>query len=98
MEMEYMDGETPLDPDEMDGLKFPHIETRGELNQLEQQNIQDGLNWLSRQRKYNDYLSEAFIIDFHQSLFGDVWDWAGSFRHSNKNMSSHRVYGRSRGA
>ena len=35
MEMAYKDGETPLDPDEMDGLKQRHIETRGELNQLE---------------------------------------------------------------
>ncbi len=42
MEMDYPEGATPLDPDEMEGLKFPHIETRGELDQLEQQNIQDG--------------------------------------------------------
>jgi hypothetical protein len=30
----------------MEGLKYPHIETRGELDQLEQQNIQEGYNWL----------------------------------------------------
>jgi len=37
--MEYPDGATPLDPDEMAGLRFPHIATRGELDQLEQANI-----------------------------------------------------------
>lgn len=35
--MDYPEGATPLDPDEMEGLKHPYIETRGELNQLEQQ-------------------------------------------------------------
>jgi len=44
MDFKYPDGATPLDPDEMEGLKHPHIGTRGELEQLEQQNIQDGLN------------------------------------------------------
>jgi Fic-DOC domain mobile mystery protein B len=86
MEMEYKDGETPLDPDELEGLKYPHIETRGELNQLEQQNIQDGLNWLARQRKHKDYLAEDFLLDFHERLFGDVWAWAGSFRRTDKNI------------
>jgi Fic-DOC domain mobile mystery protein B len=86
MEMEYKDGETPLDPDEMEGLKYSHIQTRGELNQLEQQNIQDGLNWLANQRKHSDYLSEAFLLDFHKHLFEDVWTWAGNFRHTDKNI------------
>ena len=44
------DGATPLGPDEMIGLKFRHITTRGELNELEQANIQQGLLWLGRQR------------------------------------------------
>jgi fido (protein-threonine AMPylation protein) len=45
------DGATPLDPDEREGLKFRHITTRGELNELEQVNIENGLLWLSRRRK-----------------------------------------------
>lgn len=91
MDMDYTDGETPLDPDEIEGLKHKHIETRGELNQLEQQNIQDGLNWLARQRKHNDYLNEPFLLDFHRQLFGDVWNWAGSYRQTDKNIGvDHR--------
>ncbi|MEQ8281567.1 MAG: hypothetical protein RIC04_04455 [Parvibaculum sp.] len=28
------DGATPLDPDEREGLRFRHVATRGELNEL----------------------------------------------------------------
>ena len=79
------DGATPLDPDELEGLKFKHIKTRGELDELEQVNIQSGLQWLSRART-KDVLSEAFIRTLHKRLFGDVWSWAGTFRTTEKNI------------
>lgn len=41
--MDYPAGATPLDPDELDGLKYKHVTTRGELDELEQVNIEDGL-------------------------------------------------------
>ncbi|MFV1985321.1 MAG: mobile mystery protein B [Thiohalomonadales bacterium] len=84
--MDYPKGATPLDPDEMEGLKFPHIQTRGELDELEQQNIQEGYNWLTRQRKYKDLLSEDFSKALHDKLLGLVWSWAGHFRQSEKNI------------
>ena len=84
--MEYLDGETPLDPDEMEGLKHLHIQTRGELNQLEQHNIQEGYKWLARQRKHKDLLTEAFILDLHKQMLGQVWFWVGSFRRTEKNI------------
>ena len=31
-EMDYPDGATPLDPDEMAGLRFRHVSDRGELD------------------------------------------------------------------
>lgn len=37
------EGATPLDPDERQGLKFLHITTRIELDELEQTNIEQGL-------------------------------------------------------
>lgn len=86
MVMEYPPGATPLDPDELEGLKFPHIDTRGELDEVEQQNIQEGYRWLSRQRKHKDYLTEAFTQDLHKNLFGTVWGWAGTFRASEKSI------------
>jgi len=84
--MDCPDGAPPLDPDETEGLRYPHIETRAELDQLEQQNIQDGYNWLSRQRKYKDFLGEDFLKVLHKKLFGEVWSWAGQFRLSEKNI------------
>ncbi len=84
--MEYIDGTTQLDPDEMEGLKFPHIQTRGELNELEQHNIQQGYKWLANQRKHKDLLTEAFIITLHKQMLVQVWSWAGSFRRTEKNI------------
>jgi Fic-DOC domain mobile mystery protein B len=83
--MNYPDGATPLDPDEMEGLRFSHVSTRGELNQLEQANIVDGMVWLRRQKK-PDVLTEGFLCDLHKQLFGKVWKWAGSFRRTEKNI------------
>lgn len=83
--MDYPDGATPLDPDEMEGLRFKHIATRGELDQLEQANIVEGMNWL-RKQKTPDVLTEAFVRDLHKQLFGQVWKWAGSFRNTEKNI------------
>ena len=83
--MEYPEGATPLDPDELGGLKFKHITTRGELDELEQANIQDGLRWLSRRRR-KDVLTDGFCIELHRQLFGQVWSWAGVFRRTGKNI------------
>lgn len=79
------DGATPLDPDELEGLKFDHITTRGELDELEQANITQGLLWLQRRRKRN-ILDDAFVRQLHEKLFGDVWDWAGLYRQTEKNI------------
>lgn len=83
--VDYPDGATPLDPDELDGLKFKHVSTRGELDQLEQVGITEGLKWLDKQ-KNPDVLSEAFVLDLHKRLFGSVWKWAGTFRRTEKNI------------
>ena len=83
--VDYPDGATPLDPDEPDGLKFKHVSTRGELNQLEQAGITEGLKWLDRQ-KNPDVLSETFVLELHKRLFGSVWKWAGTFRRTEKNI------------
>jgi Fic-DOC domain mobile mystery protein B len=79
------DGATPLDEDEREGLRFRHIETRGELDRMEQANIVEGLRWLNRQ-KNPDVLTEAFVLTLHKRLFGEVWRWAGRFRSTEKNI------------
>lgn len=79
------DGATPLDPDEMEGLKFAHITTRGELDQLEQANITSGLSWLDKQ-KGSELLTDSFARKLHRKMFGQVWVWAGTFRLTEKNI------------
>jgi Fic-DOC domain mobile mystery protein B len=79
------DGSTPLDADEIVGLKQRHVTTRGELNHLEQANIEGGLLWLSRNTN-TDILNITFVREVHKQLFGDVWKWAGTFRSTEKNI------------
>ena len=85
MTIDEPDGATPIGPDETIGLKFRHITTRGELDELEQANIEQGLLWLGRSRG-GDILSDEFVRTLHKRLFGDVWEWAGTFRLSEKNI------------
>jgi Fic-DOC domain mobile mystery protein B len=81
------EGATPLDPDEMAGLKFKHITTREQLDELEQANITQGLQWLDgRKRRKDDVLDDAFIRKLHKLLFGDIWIWAGEYRLTEKNI------------
>lgn len=85
MTFDEPDGATPLDPDEMQGLKFPHVTTRGELDELEQANIEQGLAWISR-RRGGSIFDDAFVRTLHKRLFGDVWAWAGEYRKTEKNI------------
>lgn len=82
------DGTTPLAPDERQGLKLPHIQTRAELNAVEQSNVQQCLRWLARQRRFRglNYLSEEFLLQLHKQMLGEVWEWAGHYRNSEKSV------------
>ena len=65
MEFTYQPGQTPLDPDEKEGLKPKHISTQGELNEWEQLNIIKGARWAQRQLK-QDILDELAARFHHQ--------------------------------
>jgi hypothetical protein len=43
LDIDYIDGQTPLDEDEMEGLLIPSIATRAELDEFEQQNIEQAM-------------------------------------------------------
>jgi len=85
VDIEYPQGTTRLDPDEIEGLKFKHVMTREQLDHLEQANIEQGLIWLRRCRN-KDILNEGFVKELHKRLFGEVWVWAGTFRRTEKNI------------
>ena len=44
--IDYIDGQTPLDEDEKEGLRIATIATRGELDEFEQQNIEQAIQWV----------------------------------------------------
>lgn len=90
MKSDPPEGATPLDPDETEGLLAGHITTLGELNELEDANIQLGQDWALRAalfaRRKADVLTEDFLFELHRRMFGEVWQWAGQVRKSNKNL------------
>jgi hypothetical protein len=45
LNLDYSDGQTPLDDDEKEGLLIETIATRGELDEFEQKNIEEALQW-----------------------------------------------------
>ena len=91
LELDYILGQTPLDEEEKNGLLIPSISTRKELDEFEQKNIEQAIQWLMSKRfKVDTILSEEFIKSLHKQMFGEVWAWAGEFRKSNKNLGIDR--------
>jgi len=86
-DLDYIDGQTPLDEEEKEGLLIPSIATRGELDEFEQQNIEQAVQWtFGRSFKPETVFTEDFVRLLHKRMFGEVWAWAGTFRKTNKNI------------
>jgi Fic-DOC domain mobile mystery protein B len=80
-------GQTPLNKDEVNGLKIKSITTQSELDELEQLNIEKAIEWTIRTKLNSErILTEKFVKDLHKKMYGDVWKWAGEFRKSDKNI------------
>jgi len=87
LEMEYINDQTPLDEDEKEGLLIATITTRSDLDQFEQLNIEKAVAWtIHRNFNKNSLFTEDFIKALHTRMFSEVWEWAGSYRRSNKNI------------
>jgi Fic-DOC domain mobile mystery protein B len=87
LDLEYLQGQTPLDEDEISGLRVATIATRGELDEFEQQNIEQAIEWtLKRSFKPRQILTESFVKEVHRRMYGDVWAWAGEYRKTEKNI------------
>lgn len=87
LNLEYTNGQTPLDEEEKEGLRIKSITTQKELNELEQLNIEKAVEWtIHTNLKPERILSEKFIKDLHKKMYGDIWKWAGEFRKSEKNI------------
>lgn len=87
LDLEYIDGQTPIDEDEKEGLRIETISTKGELDEFEQQNIEEAMQWvLGRKFKPSDVFTEKFICNLHKRMYSNVWKWAGEFRKTDKNI------------
>jgi len=78
------DGETGLSEEEKEGLIPSYITLRSELNEAEQANNLEGQEW-AFSRQYN-VLDEKFLKNLHKRMYGNVWEWAGDYRSTGKNI------------
>lgn len=89
LELQYVEGQTPLNEEEKEGLLIKTTTTYAELDEYEQLNIENAIEWLMNQKlKKNKILTEHFIKALHKRMFGKVWRWAGEFRQSEKNIGT----------
>lgn len=87
LELKYEDGQTPIDDYEKESLLIKSITTQRELDEIEQLNIEEAIEWIIHSSfKPNQILTENFIKLVHKKMFGNVWKWAGEFRKSEKNI------------
>lgn len=87
LSFDFIDGQTPLDEDEIEGLRIPSISTRRELDEFEQQNIEQAIVWtLSKRFSLQQIMQEAFIKELHKRMYRTVWSWAGVYRKTDKNI------------
>jgi Fic-DOC domain mobile mystery protein B len=87
LELQYKDGQTPLDEEEKEGIKIKSITTQGELDEFEQLNIEKAIEWtIHANLKAERILTEKFIKFLHKKMYNEVWKWAGEFRKIDKNI------------
>ena len=84
---------TPLSEEEKEGLLIPTIINHAQLDEYEQANIEDALQWIVlKSFSIEKILTETFIKQIHKRMFGTVWKWAGQFRQSEKNLGIPWIY------
>ena len=87
LEGELDDGQTPLDPDESNGLIPGWVVTRGDLNEAEADNIRRSTLWVDKQLATTVPVATAeFLRGLHRAMFKEVWIWAGMYRHTERNI------------
>lgn len=87
LELEYINGQTPIEEEELQGLLIKTITTRGELDEFEQKNIEEAMLWtMQRTFRKEKVLTESFIRSLHKRMYGNVWSWAGKFRKTERNI------------
>lgn len=83
---QYQTGQTPIDPDEKEGLVPTHLESMDDLNAWEQHNIVRAAMWGERACRRREVLEEDFVRQLHKRMLDRTWAWAGTFRKSDKSI------------
>lgn len=77
---------TPLDEQDLVGLRPSWVSTRDELNQVEADNIFAARVWAFERRGRFWYLDADQLDRLHERMLGDVWTWAGQRRRRETNI------------
>jgi Fic-DOC domain mobile mystery protein B len=82
---------TPIAAEEREALIPSYITLRHELNEAEQVNIGAALQWAHSRRR--DVLDRDFLTGLHRRMFENVWQWAGHYRTTERNIgvAPHRI-------
>lgn len=87
LELDFIGDQTPLDEEEKEGLLIDTISSRTELNEFEQQNIEEAIQWVfTHSFKPHNIFTNQFVRNLHKRMYSNVWVWAGEFRKTDKNL------------
>lgn len=88
------EGATPLDDEQRACLIPSWVSTRGDLNEVEADNIhQARRRWRRKlaarggtRMSVGVLLNHFALRELHRDMFGDVWSWAGKYRTTDTNI------------
>ncbi len=78
-------GQTPLAEDEKAGLRLSYVMDLDELNAAEQDNILKARR-VRTDSSVDEILDDLWLRMLHRQMFGEVWDWAGKYRTTERNL------------
>lgn len=83
---------TPLTPQEREGLIPTYITTRAELNAAEQETIAEADDWAFGNRR-GSIVDVDVLMTLHRRMLRRVWKWAGKYRQTERNIGlpAHQI-------
>ena len=87
-EWKTIHGETAID--DISGLLVRGIATRKQLNKIEAQNIRKVIvKYLAaKPTRRSARFNLSWLLQLHNEMFGEVWNWAGKVRISETNLGN----------
>ena len=71
LDLEFNEVQTPIDEDEREGLLIHTITNRRELDEFEQLNIEEAVEWTIRKKiSIENILTEHYVRELHRKMFG----------------------------